>query len=194
MSRARARVLLTHYFAQPVARLLLALPITPNAITFLGLLISLGAAYLLATAHFLAGGALLLVGGAFDMLDGTLARLSGRATPSGAFLDSVTDRVAEAAVLFGLLWHFTGEPDRAGALLVYLALASSVLVSYLRARGEGLGVSSEAGIMTRPERIVVLSVGIMLGYPVITLGIVATLSFVTAAQRMAYIWKHIRSR
>ena len=99
----------------------------------------------------MAGGSLILIGGAFDMLDGALARHSGRATSSGAFLDSVVDRLSEAAILFGLLWWYTETTDRLGIILSYTTLVLSVLVSYLRARGEGLGLKTTIGLVQRPE-------------------------------------------
>ena len=89
----------------------------------------------------------------FDLLDGALARATGKVTRFGALLDSVVDRVSEAIVLFGLLVYYVSSDVTAGVLLVYLALASSVMVSYLRARSEGLGVDCEVGVMTRARSV-----------------------------------------
>ena len=193
MPRARARTLLIRFLAEPCARILLRLHVAPNAVTLLGFLLSGGVAYLFATGSFRAGGALLLVSSLFDLLDGTMARLGGRASAFGALLDSVTDRLSEAAVLLGLLLYYYDQSSQAGVILVYLTLVVSLLVSYVRARGEGLGVATTVGLVTRPERAVILAVGALVQQMLIILGIVAALSFLTAGQRFVHVWRRTRS-
>jgi CDP-diacylglycerol--glycerol-3-phosphate 3-phosphatidyltransferase len=180
---------LTRWFAEPIARTLHRLGLSPNAVTVIGLALSGLAAYLAATGHLLPAGIVVLVSGLFDFLDGALARLAGRATRFGALLDSVADRVAEAAILLGLLLFYTRRDGLVEVLLVYLAFVGSVLVSYVRARAEGLGLGDGEGLVTRPERVVILAVGLMVGQVPIALGVVAALSLLTAGQRLLRAWR-----
>lgn len=193
-ARTYLQLFLNNFLINPLVKSLDRLGVTPITVTLLGLAITFGAAYLLATGHLMVGGSLILIGGAFDMLDGALARHSGRATSSGAFLDSVVDRLSEAAILFGLLWWYTETTDRLGIILSYTTLVLSVLVSYLRARGEGLGLKTTIGLVQRPERIIVLSVGLMIGYPTATLVVVSILSFLTAIHRFLHILQFTRTQ
>ena len=188
MHRAQARRAMARYFEEPAARLLHTLKLTPTAVTITGLVLNLGVAYLAAVDLLLPAGLLLIVASAFDMLDGALARLTGRESRFGALLDSVSDRLGEAAVLFGLLVLFYNDDSAAGVVLAFLAMVASFMVSYLRARGEGLGIRSDVGIMTRPERMVVLTVGMLVGHMLVPLGIIVTLSTLTAGQRLHHLW------
>ncbi|MDO8531846.1 MAG: CDP-alcohol phosphatidyltransferase family protein, partial [Dehalococcoidia bacterium] len=159
---------------------------SPNALTIVGLLISVAAAAAIAVGYVMAGGVVLLAAGLFDMLDGALARASNRVTRFGALLDSTADRVAEAAVFGGLAWRYVGLGDAAGVMLAFAALVASFLVSYLRARSEGLGVQGDVGIAARPERVILLALGLLSGLVKPALALVAALAFVTAGQRLAY--------
>lgn len=176
---------------QPLAQALARAGLTPNAVTILGFLLSLGAAALLAAGQPAAGALFILFTGACDILDGLLARVSGHQTPFGAFLDSALDRYAEAVIFLGLLaWHLSGQ-QAAEALLVYGALVGSLMVSYTRARAEGLGLECEVGLMARPERIVLLVLGLLLGQvwpPLWTaaLGLLALGTNFTAVQRILH--------
>ena len=192
MHRAQARRVMARYFEDPAARLLHALKLTPTMVTLIGLALNLGVAYLAAVDLLLPAGLLLIVASAFDMLDGALARLTGRESRFGALLDSVSDRLGEAAVLFGLLVLFYNDDSAAGVVLAFLAMVASFMVSYLRARGEGLGIRSDVGIMTRPERMVVLTVGMLVGHMLVPLGIIVTLSTLTAGQRLHHLWGQTR--
>ena len=140
MNRATARRVLTSYLEQPVTGLLARLGVSPNGLTLLGLVVAGASAYLLSVGLLWAGGIVLLASGVFDLFDGALARATGRASRFGALLDSVVDRVSEMVVLLGLLILYIQSSSAEGLVLVYLALAGSVLVSYLRARAEGLGI------------------------------------------------------
>ncbi|MEK7681603.1 MAG: CDP-alcohol phosphatidyltransferase family protein [Chloroflexota bacterium] len=184
--RSRVKALLTRVFAEPVARWLARTGVSPNALTIVGLLISVAAAAAIAVGYVMAGGVVLLAAGLFDMLDGALARASNRVTRFGALLDSTADRVAEAAVFGGLAWRSVGLGDAAGVMLAFAALVGSFLVSYLRARSEGLGVQGDVGIAARPERVILLALGLLSGLVAPALALVAALAFVTAGQRLAY--------
>ena len=179
--------------------MLAKLGLTPNWITLLGLLVACVSAYLLSVGQLAAGGAALLISGAFDLFDGALARATGRVTTFGAFLDSAIDRVSEIVVLLGLLVYYLGRPSTSGAVLVYVALAGSIMVSYVRARAEGLGVDCKVGLMTRPERVAALGIALIVGQwwnPAVqvVLGIIAALTIVTAGQRMIHVRRELARR
>ena len=191
--RARARQLLAQYFEEPWARLLHTLRLTPNAVTVLGLAVTAVAAYLAAQGAFLLAGLVLLPASAMDMLDGALARLTSQATRFGAVLDSFADRVAEALLLLGLLLFYLGEDSEAGVVLVFLVLVTSYLVSYLRARGEGLGIPMhDTGLGTRTERVILMVLGLLTGLVLVALSIVLALSLFTSGQRLFHLWRQGR--
>ena len=194
MHRAQARRVMARYFEDPAARLLRTLKLTPTMVTLIGLALNLGVAYLAAVDLLLPAGLLLLLASAVDMLDGALARLTGTESRFGALIDSVSDRLGEAAVLFGLLVLFFNDESATGVVLVFLAMVASFMVSYLRARGEGLGIRSDVGFMTRPERMVVLAVGMLVGHILVPLGIIVVLSTITAGQRLHHVWRQTRVR
>ncbi|MBI4216225.1 MAG: CDP-alcohol phosphatidyltransferase family protein [Chloroflexi bacterium] len=187
MKQAAAR-----YFSQPLVGLLARTGLHPNAVTVLGFLASGGAAWLLAQGSFFWGGVVVLLGSALDMVDGALARATGRVTPFGALLDSTLDRLAEALILGGLALHFSTRGDALGVFLTLAALISSFLVSYVRARAEALGLKGEVGLAARPERIIILSLGLLLGQVALALGAIAVLASSTAAWRLLYGWRQSR--
>jgi len=188
-----ARKALGRYFTDPVVQLLRKTPITPNALTWIGLLIAIGAGVLVATEHLFAAGWVVAFSGIFDLFDGALARATNRTTRFGAVLDSTLDRIGEAVVFIGLLVFYLNQDSVIGIVLVGLAMIGSQMVSYIRARAEGIGVNCEIGVFTRPERVVILSLGLLLAQfkPVllIALGLIAVLGWVTAGQRLYYVWK-----
>jgi len=187
--RLQVRAWAARVVVEPPARLLLALHIHPNAITAVGFAVAAAAAYLLAEGRLWQGGIVMLAGAAMDMYDGAVARLGGKESTFGAMLDSVLDRLGEVVVLFGLLVFYVRAGDDTGAYLAFGALAASLMVSYLRARSEGLGVPGDVGLMGRPERIVVLGAGLLLGYPSWALGIIAALASLTVVQRAVHVWR-----
>ena len=196
MNRDNARRLVATRLEVPVARLLARLGLSPNAVTLLGLLGAVASAILLSIGAFAAGGAVLLLAAVFDMFDGALARATGRESRFGALLDSTADRVSEAAVLLGLLVHFLGESSEAGAILVYVALAGSILVSYVRARAGGLRVDCDVGLVTRPERVVALGIGLIVGQwwslaVFLVLAAIGALTFITTLQRVLHVRKEL---
>ena len=179
-----------------MVRLLVGLRLTPNSLTLLGLVVAGASAYLLSIGELWAGGVALLASGLFDLFDGALARATGRASRFGAFLDSVVDRVSEVVVLLGLLIFYVNRTETEGIVLVYLALAGSIMVSYMRARAEGLSIECNIGIMTRPERIIALGVGLMVSYwwltmVLVVLAAIAALTMLTSAQRMVHTWRSL---
>ena len=193
LGREELRGAVRSYFEEPGARLFRALGLTPNAITILGFVVCVVSAYLVASGWLLWGGVVFLIGSILDLMDGALARLSGKATPFGALLDSVFDRLGEAALFVGLAIYalradFTDEYRAGFITALLLALIFSQGVSYLRARGEGLGVFTRAGLMTRTERVVLLGAGVLLGWiPWVLLGVliaIAAVSCFTLFQRM----------
>lgn len=191
--RLSLRAAAERFVAHPVARVLIALRVHPNALTLAGFGVAVAAAWLLADGRLLAGGAVMLAGAAMDMLDGSVARLSGKASVFGAFLDSVMDRLGEAVVLFGLAAFYARSSDEWGVSLAFGALTASLMVSYMRARAEGLAIGrSDVGLMGRPERVVVLGAALLLGYPLYGLGVIAALSALTMAQRAWHVLRATR--
>jgi len=180
-------------FTEPVVSVLARTGIAPNALTWLGFLLSIAGAVLIAGDNLIAAAILLVVAGFLDMLDGALARHTGRVTALGGILDSTLDRLSEAAVFIGILVLFAGEGSLAGILLAGIALALSQLVSYLRARAEALGVDCRIGVFTRPERVIVIILALLIDQLFIAMVIIAFFSLVTAAQRLAYIWRRLKN-
>ena len=165
--REQLRAAVLRYVEIPGARGMNAIGLTPNAITLLGFAVCVAGAALTALGWPLYGGIVFLAGGILDLFDGALARLTGRASPFGALLDSVFDRLGEAALFVGLGVYYLlddGLPPAqllASMLAVLLGLVFSQGVSYLRARGEGLGAFTRSGIMTRTERVAILGAGLI---------------------------------
>jgi CDP-diacylglycerol--glycerol-3-phosphate 3-phosphatidyltransferase len=177
------------WLLEPLARLINRTGISPNLLTVMGFVLTVGVAYVLATGHLQIGGMLLAVAGLFDALDGTLARLAGRRSRFGAFLDSTVDRFSEAVIFLGLLVHYTQHGGQRVSFLIYVTLVGSLMVSYARARAESIGIECKRGILTRFERAVVLVVGLVLNQMLIALWIMAVLSNFTALQRIYLVWR-----
>ena len=171
-----------------------ALRLTPNSLTVVGLLICAGSAVLVALGYLIPGGVLLLLASGFDILDGALARVTGSEYRYGAFLDSTTDRYAEAFTYIGLLYYFLfSQHDTMEPMLVIFALTGSLLVSYVRARAQSLGFDADGGLLQRPERVVITVIGlIVMPLLVWALWIVAVLANVTAVQRIWEVWQQSR--
>jgi len=177
---------------RPVVVLLARTPLTPSALTWFGFAVSVGAAVLLAYDSLLAAGLLVLVAGLFDMLDGALARHTGRASRFGAVLDSTLDRLSEAAILVAAIFMFATKAEVGAAVLAGVALTGAMTVSYLRARTEALGLAGRSGLFTRPERVIVLALGLLIDQLIIALVIVAVFSFITAGQRLVGAWRQMK--
>lgn len=189
---------LAYRLTLPVVRILARTSITPSAITWFGFLLSVGAMALIITGHLLAAGIVVLVAGFFDMLDGALARHTNQATRFGAVLDSILDRFSEAVLLFGILVLYAANQSFIEVLLVGVALLGSLLTSYIRAKAEAMDLECEVGIFTRPERILVLALGLLLSqidYALVAaLAIIALLSFITVGQRLVKVWQQTRDK
>ena len=140
------------------------------------------------------GGILILLMGPVDALDGTMARLRGMASEFGAFVDSVTDRYSELVIFGGMLYYFVRQGDVLAGILVFVAASGSVLVSYVRARGQSLGADTKVGILTRMERYLVLAPGLIFQQPVWALWIIAIFANVTAIQRIIDVRRQLTNR
>ena len=195
---SEVRKALAYHFTEPVVRFLSKTPITPSTITWFGFLLAVSAAALIVKGHLLTAGFVVLIAGFFDMLDGALARCTNQTTRFGAILDSTLDRLSEAVLLLSILVLYAGEQSITGILLVSVALVGSLLVSYIRARAEALGLECEVGLFTRTERVIVLVLGLLLNQIdnalIIALAIITAFSFFTAGQRLVYTWKQTKNR
>ena len=188
----RARRTLAQYIIKYPEKLLVRTGLSPDVLTVLGLLLAIGVAWLLSTGRFFLGGFLVLLSGAFDMLDGALARATGRSTRFGSLLDSTFDRFSEAALFIGIIAYYANQGLKQELLLAGAALVGSMMTSYVRARAEGLGLRCEVGIFTRPERVILLAIGLIFNQMLVILWIIAVLSNLIAWQRLIYVWQQLR--
>jgi CDP-diacylglycerol--glycerol-3-phosphate 3-phosphatidyltransferase len=192
-----SRKALARFLTEPIVSLLAKTPITPNTLTVCSLVVTLAAAALVVADEFIAAGVVLLFAGSFDILDGALARRTNRVTRFGAALDSTLDRLAEAAILVSLSVVYARDGATGQVALAGVALVSSLLVSYIRARAEGLGLECQVGIFTRSERMIVLVLGLLFSYfeHVLTgtLVVIAVLSSITVIQRLYHVWKQTKT-
>lgn len=190
-----------HRLAEPVGRVVAKTRVPPNFLTILGFLFNVGVAWMISRGPdlFPIAGGLIIVAGIFDLLDGAVARHTNRATKFGALLDSTLDRLSEAVLLFGLLWYFVWQQDTSlEVILIFAIIVGSLLISYVRARAEGLGLDAEVGIMRRTVRILTLSIGLMLSpfEPLLLVALwgLAILTNMTAVHRLIYVWYKDRER
>ncbi|HEV1992231.1 MAG TPA: CDP-alcohol phosphatidyltransferase family protein [Candidatus Dormibacteraeota bacterium] len=174
-------------------------PLTPNQVTVVGLVLTFAAATLVAFGELRWAGVVLIVAGTCDILDGALARSTHTSYPYGAFLDSTLDRYSEGAIYIGLAAYFVsagGPYQRWLVLATFAALAGSFLVSYVRARAQSLGFTCESGLFARPERVVATVIGLLIGgwvlYVVVFL--LAVLTNLTALQRIREVWLQGRAQ
>jgi len=175
----------------PLVRFLVRLRITPNQLTWLGFWLIFGAAALIITEHYIWAGVMVIISSVFDMLDGGVARATQNVSSRGAFLDSTLDRMSEGILFIALLISYNIQGHYALAAVSAVALFFCFMVSYLRARAEALNLTKTVGFFTRPERIVVLVVGLLVGLVPVALGIIVVGSFITMLQRATYIWKNL---
>jgi CDP-diacylglycerol--glycerol-3-phosphate 3-phosphatidyltransferase len=189
---------LVEHIIQPLART----GITPNMLTLLGLLLTIFTAGVIAFNHLRIGGVLVLCAGLFDMFDGAMARVTQKSSKFGAFFDSTLDRYAEGILLLGIIIYaqlhlpsqqIIGSITNVSLVvwLTYLAALSSLMISYARARAEGLGLECKIGLLARPERVILLAAGLLIGgQPGLlwTMLILAVLTTITAVQRIIHIW------
>jgi CDP-diacylglycerol--glycerol-3-phosphate 3-phosphatidyltransferase len=177
--------------SEPIARFLIKTKVTPNILTISGFLLNVLVFVLIGLNFLLAAGLVLLFSGLFDMLDGALARATGKTNKAGAILDSVLDRFSEAVVLIGLALYYlyiSATNSNAGVILVLVTLVGSMMVSYTRARGESLGLDCKVGFFTRPERVILIAAGLIFSSALIyILWVLAIGTMATALWRFIYL-------
>lgn len=174
----------------PIGAFLNRTGLTPNAVTLLGLAGTAYGAYLLSQGRMTLGGVVIFLFVIVDAFDGTMARLRGDSSEFGGFVDSVSDRYAEFVTFGGLLYFFITQGYYPGIFMTFLATAGSVLVSYVKARAEGVGFTANVGVLTRVERYIVLIPLLIFNQPFVAVTIIAALGNITAVQR---IW-HVRAQ
>jgi phosphatidylglycerophosphate synthase len=182
---------LGYFLDRPLSPIVKKIPLNPNILTIIGFAITTIAA-LVIPYNIRLGGLLILVGGLFDMLDGIMARINNKTTRFGAFLDSVLDRYSDAFIFLSIAWYFGGKGDHTGVFLSLGTLVGAFLISYARARAEGLGEKCHTGIMERPERLILLIFATLTGWVLPVLWIMLTLTHVTVIQRVYHVWRVIR--
>jgi CDP-diacylglycerol--glycerol-3-phosphate 3-phosphatidyltransferase len=175
----------------PMLSALRWLKITPNQVTIAGTVLNVAAAALLATDHLIYSGIVFLLAGCFDMLDGALARLAQKVTSFGAFLDSTLDRVSEGVMFAAIAYLLAVEGRSVDVALVVLALLGSVLVSYTRARAESLGLECKVGLMSRPERVVLIALGLFFNVLSYVIYIMLALTAFTVIQRVVHTYRQL---
>ncbi|GAA5526860.1 CDP-alcohol phosphatidyltransferase family protein [Herpetosiphon gulosus] len=183
-----ARQLMENFVAPVLSRL----GITPNMVTLIGVLLTAGVAAVLANGSLQVGGVLLILSSIFDLFDGALARATNQSSRFGAFFDSIMDRYSEAVVFFGLLIFIHTKMVGSTTLaltLVYCSIIGSIMVSYARARAEGLSIPCETGWLGRPERITILCTCLILNWLMAGLWILAIFTNITAIQRIYHVWR-----
>lgn len=187
--KERVRLLL-----EPLTRRIAATGISPNALTITGFISVLATAVVLALGHRQLGGILFLLATGFDLLDGAVAQLTKRKTTFGAYLDSNLDRYAEIAIFLALLIPYSLQGAVLEVVLCYLAMAGSLMVSYARARAEGLGLACQVGLLARPERVIILGLGLILDQVMPALALLALSTNITAMQRIIHVWRLTKGR
>lgn len=197
-----------YYIINPLIKGMIKIGITPNIVTFIGFVLNILAAGLLIwnannvvpELRYVAwAGGILLFAGLFDMMDGRLARMGDMSSTFGALWDSTLDRYSELFSLFGITFHFLLTGDVLSGIITFLALIGSVMVSYVRARAEGLQIECKVGLMQRPERVVVTALGLIVAgttgemlYLIIAMWIIAVLANITAFWRIAHCYKKLK--
>ena len=175
-----------------IVRALALSKIHPNVLTFLGLVINIGAAALLAVGQFRWAGAVIIGAGLFDMVDGRVARETNRVTRFGGFFDSVLDRYSDLALLVGLLVWYGSINRPLYVVLTALVMTGSVMVSYTRARAENSIPTCKVGFMERPERVVLLIIGALFDKMAPVLWVIAVLANLTVIQRMIFTFQEAK--
>lgn len=187
--RDKTKRFVTKHFSNPTAQILVSCGLTPNKVTMAGGLLSIAAGVLAWLDHFYSAGGLILASGFLDLIDGAMARLTGKQSKFGAVLDATVDRIGEFALLFGLVALYSTRGDTHWVLLAFAAMFGSVLVSYIKARAEGEGINCNVGIFTRGERVILIGIGLLVDQIPIVLIILTALSYLTAVQRLWQVKK-----
>lgn len=175
-----------------IVRGLALLRIHPNTLTFIGLMINLAAAVLLASGQFRTAGFVIIGAGVFDLVDGRVARTTNRVTRFGGFFDSVIDRYSDLGLLMGLLVYYASVNRFFYVVLTAVVMTAAVMISYSRARSENVIPRCKVGFMERPERIVLLIIGALFNRMAPVLWVIAVLGNITVIHRMFYTWQETR--
>lgn len=205
MIMAQFKLLNKHWVAgfdiviRPIAKLLISLKVHPHVVTFSGLALSILAFNFYRQGHFFYAGVMIVLAGACDVLDGKLARETNKMTKFGALMDSTIDRYSEILLFLGLAVFFYGKHSHVIYPIIF-AIAGSFMVSYIRARAEGLGIACKVGIMKREERITYLAIGSLLGavpkygiyVVIVTIWFIAVLANITVIQRIFFIRNELK--
>lgn len=174
----------------PLGKIVAKTHLTPNTITVIGLGLNIGVATVIASGNLVLGGVLVLLAGGFDALDGAVARVTGQTSEFGGFLDSTLDRYSEAIVFGGLLVYLTRtDAGTVPILLTYITIVGSLMISYSRSKAEAIGIRGDIGFAQRLERIVILSVALVISQPVWGLWVLAIATQLTALHRILHVWQ-----
>lgn len=176
-----------HFLDKPLAPLFKKIKLSPYFFTIAGFVITFLAAFSIQLSARMAG-ALMLLGGFFDMLDGVAARVNNKATKFGAFFDSVIDRYSDSFIFVSITWYLISKNDFTAAYVAVAVLVGALVISYAKARAEGLGETCDVGIMERPERIVLIAFALLANLLVPVLWIMFALTHMTVAQRVYHVW------
>jgi CDP-diacylglycerol--glycerol-3-phosphate 3-phosphatidyltransferase len=184
-----------HITGNLVAKTLGKTSISASALTIIGFVITTSSIWLLAGGQLFWAGCVILFASLFDMLDGALARAKGQVSQFGAFLDSTLDRVSEVFIFLGFFFYYQrtmgGFPVQE-LTLIFLSVTGSLLVSYVRARAEAVGFECKVGLMERPERIIVIVLGLLINQVTLSLWLLAVLTYVTVFQRLFHVLRQAR--
>jgi len=184
----------TNWFIIPLANFLARAGISANALTILGCVLNVALGAVIATGRLRLAGFCLIAAAGIDGVDGALARQMGRPTKFGAFLDSVLDRLSESAVLLGIAWWYMGQPGYIEEILAYVTIVGSTMVSYTRARAEGIGVDCEVGLFTRMERCIIIIAALILGVTSQALWLLAIGTMITTIHRIVFVYLRVRDQ
>lgn len=180
-----------HRALAPLVSLLAQLQLSPNQISIAGFFLTLISAQVLAMGYPLAAGVLFLLASSFDMFDGALAKLAKKVTPFGAFLDSTLDRLGEGVMFMAIAYRLALEGYTIAVTGVVLAMLGAMLTSYMRARAEALGITCTTGWISRPERVILLGIGLIFDVLIEVVYLLAGLSLLTAGQRFFHVYTHL---
>lgn len=171
------------------AKVLRLSSLSPNMLTFLGVIANLGAAFLIAYGKWGWAGFLVLIGGMFDVLDGAIARINGKTTSFGAFFDSVMDRFSDFLLFIAFAFYYATKGDIGKMLLTMFSMMGSIMVPFCRARAEVFISSCKVGWLERPERVILITIALFSGWIVPILWVILVFSFLTVLQRIRYTYQ-----
>ena len=178
----------------PVTQFLARCQVSPNAVSVTGFLVTIVAVGLFIGGAPVVAGLIFLLGSLLDVLDGELARASNRVTPFGAVIDSLLDRISEGALFIAIAWYFADRGEVAGVVITVAGLLGSVSTSYVRARAEAVGMTCAVGWITRQERIIILTLGMIFGQIFAAIVILFVLTTLTVIQRTAHVHRMVREQ